>query len=148
MYIREVDSTNVPMELMLIADPSKEIISSYINDSLCFCAFEESSIIGVAVVQLVSKESAEIFNISVLPEFQKTGIGTQLLQTSLVSMKEQGVERVVLGTGTFGYQLTFYQRNDFRVDSVLKNYFLESYSEPLEENGIQHKDMLRLYVDL
>ena len=148
MKIREVDSTSVPMELLLIADPSVERVRSYINGALCFGATVESDVIGVAVVQLENSEIAELFNISVCPEYQQKGIGTKLLQACLSSLKERGVKRVVLGTGTFGYQLVFYQRNGFRVESVLKDYFLESYSEPLEEDGIQHKDMLRLYADL
>ena len=57
---------------------------------------------------------------------------------------ELGAERIVLGTGTFGHQLKFYQRNGFRVDSVEKNFFLDNYSDPIYEDGIQHKDMLRL----
>ncbi|CDI94197.1 IAA acetyltransferase [Pseudomonas aeruginosa PA38182] len=56
--------------------------------------------------------------------------------------------RIELGTGTFGYQLAFYQRVGFRVDKVVKNYFLDNYDQPIYEMGIQHKDMLRLSLIL
>ena len=148
MRIKEVDAKDVPDDLLLIADPSEQNIYSYKSSAWCFCAIVESTIAGVAVIKRICPSTAELFNISVFPEFQQQGIGSRILQASLEAVKERGVNRVVLGTGTFGHQLTFYQRNGFRVDSVLKNYFLENYSDPIEENGIQHKDMLRLYVDL
>ncbi|HFD3583228.1 TPA: GNAT family N-acetyltransferase, partial [Vibrio parahaemolyticus] len=34
------------------------------------------------------------------------------------------------------------------VDSIVKDYFLLNYPKPIYENGIQHKDMLRLYAQL
>jgi hypothetical protein len=62
-------------------------------------------------------------------------------------VKESGAKQLVVGTGTFGYQLTFYQRQGFRVESINKDFFLENYTEPVIENGIQHKDMFRLILE-
>ncbi len=50
-------------------------------------------------------------------------------------------------TGTFGYQLTFYQREGFRVDSIDKDFFLVNYEKPIYEAGIQLQDMLRLVLE-
>lgn len=66
----------------------------------------------------------------------------------LTSLAGKGVLRVELGTGSFGHQLTYYQRHGFRVHAVLKDHFLIHYPEPLMEYGIQHKDMLRLSLVL
>ncbi|AWE68994.1 putative iAA acetyltransferase [Pseudomonas aeruginosa] len=44
--------------------------------------------------------------------------------------------------------MAFYQRVGFRVDKVVKNYFLDNYDQPIYEMGIQHKDMLRLSLIL
>ena len=82
------------------------------------------------------------------PNQQAKGIGTQLLAFTLPQLKASGFHRVELGTGAFGYQLRYYQRLGFRVDSVVKNHFLEHYSEAIYEDGVQHKDMLRLYLKL
>jgi ribosomal protein S18 acetylase RimI-like enzyme len=90
----------------------------------------------------------ELFNISVQPDQQAKGIGSRLLKFTLAQLSEQGFRRVELGTGAFGYQLAFYQRLRFRVDSVIKDYFLDNYTEEIYEEGIQHKDMLRLYTHL
>ena len=86
-------------------------------------------------------------NIAVSPSNQQHGIGTRLLETVIDRMKESGAKGIEVGTGTFGYQLTFYQRQGFRVDRIDKDFFLKNYPEPIFENGIQHKDMLRLTLE-
>ena len=90
----------------------------------------------------------ELFNIAVRPNQQAKGIGAQLLAFTLAQLKAGGFHRVELGTGAFGYQLRYYQRLGFRVDGVVKNHFLEHYSEAIYEDGVEHKDMLRLHLKL
>lgn len=104
--------------------------------------------IGACVVKALDETTAEIFNVSVAAPFQQQGIGSELLRFALHELKNSNVQRVELGTGTFGYQLTYYQRLGFRVDSVLKDHFLKHYPEPIFEQGIQHQDMLCLSLDL
>ncbi len=82
------------------------------------------------------------------PTASSKASGSSLLHFVLTSLAEKGVCRVELGTGSFGHQLTYYQRHGFRVDAVVKEHFLIHYPEPLMEHGIQHKDMLRLSLML
>ena len=144
----EVKSNEVPMCLLLEADPSEASISSYLSDSWCFVASDNGQILAVCVVKPLVGSLAEIYNVSVYPEYQDKGIGSELLSFVLSQLLSKGISRVELGTGAFGYQLTYYHRLGFRVDSVLKDYFLLNYPEPIFENGIQHQDMLRLYKSL
>ncbi|KEQ17108.1 GCN5 family acetyltransferase [Endozoicomonas numazuensis] len=130
------------------ADPSEECIQKYLKDSWCYAALEDDTVIGICVVKPENNKLAELFNIAVSPDCQAKGTGSKLLKFTLDSLKNKGVQRVELGTGTFGYQLAFYQRQGFRVDSIRKNFFLDHYVEPIFEQGIQHKDMLRLVCDL
>lgn len=148
MNFKKIQSKEIPIKLLLLADPSEANIKSYLDGAQCFVAYEGDMILGVAVTKVIDALNTEIHNISIYPEYQKIGIGTKLLEYSLACLKEQGVKTVKLGTGSFGYQLTYYQRIGFRVESVIKDYFLENYSSPVFENGIQHKDMLRLYIEL
>ncbi|CAH6915825.1 Uncharacterized N-acetyltransferase YvbK [Vibrio chagasii] len=143
-----VDATQVPMSLLLEADPSEASIASYLSESWCYAAKRDNQILGVCVVKRISDDTVEIFNVSVCPEHQQQGIGSQVLKFALKQVVNQGIKRVELGTGTFGYQLTYYQRAGFRVDRVVKNHFIDHYPEPIFENGIQHQDMLRLYIEL
>ena len=146
--IKEISPDLVPQKLLLEADPSVERVNRYLKGSLCYAAVLQDKIIGVCVLKSINKNRIELFNIAVFPENRKSGIGSQLLQFVLISLKEKNIESVELGTGTFGYQLAFYQRFGFRVDSILKDYFITNYNKPIFENGIQLKDMLRLIIKL
>jgi len=148
MIFKESLPNTVPVKLLLEADPSEQSIATYLSDSWCFVAQEGERMVAVCVVKPLNEALAEIFNVSVFPEYQQKGIGTELLRHSLKALQNKGVKRVELGTGTFGYQLTYYQRLGFRVDSVVKNHFVDNYAEPIFESGIQHKDMLRLYIQI
>ncbi|NOH54062.1 GNAT family N-acetyltransferase [Vibrio coralliilyticus] len=149
MKYKQIAPEHVPVPLLLEADPSEENIQSYLSKSQCFVAEDdEGKFIGVMVMMPRSQSLVELMNASVLPTFHGRGIGSHLLVFALRELKSSGVKRVELGTGCFGYQLKFYQRLGFRVDSVWKDHFLNHYPEPIFEDGIQHKDMLRLYLEL
>ncbi|MGD8778057.1 MAG: GNAT family N-acetyltransferase [Ignavibacteria bacterium] len=136
------------MSLLLEADPSEKCINKYLSGSLCFGAFVDNVMVGVCVTKQIRPNISEIFNIAVSPDFQKKGIGTKLIKYALSQLVDKSIKVVKLGTGTFGYQLTFYQRLGFRVESVIKDFFLDNYEAPIFEQGIQLKDMLRLYLKL
>lgn len=138
----------IPMTLLLEADPNQDNIERYLDTSIGFAAIEDNQIVGACVILPHSKTQAEIMNVSVAAIHQQRGIGSNLLRFAIEAMKSQSFQKLILGTGTFGYQLTYYQRLGFRVESVDKNHFLLHYPEPIWENGIQHKDMLRLYLEL
>ncbi|AYF20141.1 TPA: GNAT family N-acetyltransferase [Vibrio parahaemolyticus] len=148
MQYIEVKSSEIPLDLLLEADPSEASITSYLPDSWCFAALDNGRVFAACIVKAQTNSLAEIFNVSVSPEQQGQGIGSKLLKLVLSQLPSKGINRVELGTGTFGYQLTYYQRLGFRVDSIIKDHFLLNYPEPIYENGIQHKDMLRLYVNI
>lgn len=148
MEFLECSYTVLPQDLLLEADPDWQSISSYLDGSWCFIAQDNSQILAACVVKATSPSVAEIFNIAVYPQWQQQGIGSQLLKFVLAQLSLKAITRVELGTGTFGYQLTYYQRLGFRVDGVIKNHFVDHYPEPIYEHGIQHQDMLRLSISL
>jgi ribosomal protein S18 acetylase RimI-like enzyme len=86
-------------------------------------------------------------SIAVAPAQQQNGIGTRLLEHVIEAIGQAGAERLEVGTGTFGYQLAFYQRHGFRVTRVDRDFFIRNYAEPIFEAGIQLKDMLRLTLE-
>lgn len=136
------------MELLLLADPSEKAINKYLNDSRCFVARTEEGIVGVCILKPAGAKSLEIMNVAVSPSNQQNGIGAKLIAHVIEKSKEAGAFRLEVGTGTFGYPLTFYQKHGFRVTSIDRDFFLNNYSRPIIENGIQHKDMLRLTLEL
>lgn len=147
MEIQEVPYTKAPIELLLEADPSVEKLKGYLPSSRCFVAILEGKPVGAYVVQRIAPAVYELMSIAVSPEYQRKGIGSKLLRNAVSIVYDMGARRLEVGTGTFGYQLTYYQREGFRVFAVERDFFLVNYEEPIFENGIQLKDMLRLAVD-
>ncbi|MFD2177959.1 GNAT family N-acetyltransferase [Veronia pacifica] len=133
----------VPLPLLLEADPCKRKIQGYLDQSQAWVVREGEVIIG-ACLTVQSNECIEIMNLSVLPEKQQRGVGRRLLEYVISHLQQQSSLPLVLGTGSFGHQLAFYQRLGFRLASIERDFFLKHYSEPLIEEGIQHRDMIRM----
>ena len=137
------------MRLLLEADPCEKKIRQYLRgDSLCHLAMVSGEDVGVCVLTHLSEDVLELHNIAVCPTKQGRGIGSALLRRAITQAGAAGVRRIELSTGTFGYQLAFYQRVGFRAEKVVRDYFIDNYDEPVFELGIQHKDMLRLALDI
>ncbi len=144
LMIQEVSVTNAPVELLLLADPSENKIRSYLSISRCFVASMGEVVVGACVVQPLSPNAYELMSIAVHPVHQQSGYGTALLKWVIDFYRSAGVRQLEVGTGTFGYQLAFYQRQGFRVSSIDQDFFIKNYPEPIFEDGIQLFDMLRL----
>ena len=144
LLIRQVPVKDAPIELLLIADPSEEKIRSYLQNSKCFVAINNGVLVGACVVQPIAVGIYELMSIAVHPDHQKCGYGTALLKWVIEFYHDLGASHLEVGTGTFGYQLAFYQRQGFRVTSIECDFFIDNYPEPIFEDGIQLFDMLRL----
>lgn len=144
LQVREIPATDVPMDLLLLADPSDDKVETYLSGSKCFAASSNGMLIGACVVQAIDSGVYELMNIAIQPGYQKAGYGTALLKWVIDFFRRSGAIQMEVGTGTFGYQLAFYQRHGFRVTSIDRDFFVRNYPAPIFENGIQHVDMLRL----
>ena len=148
LTFKAVSPDALPLPLLLVADPSEARIRGYLDGALCLVAEEAGEVVGACVLSRLDERSLELLNIAVDPADQGQGIGARLLRYAIDEARASGFARIELGTGTFGYQLAFYQRAGFRVEAVVKDHFLYCYDEPVIESGIQHKDQLRLGIDL
>ncbi len=144
LLIQEIPVTHAPMELLLLADPSEDKVRSYLSGSKCFIASSDGVVLAACVVQPRGTDTHELMSIAVHPAHQKSGYGTALLKWVIDFFRNSGARQLELGTGTFGYQLAFYQRQGFRVTSIDHDFFVNNYPEPIVEDGIQLRDMLRL----
>jgi len=148
IQLKEINAASIPLNLLLEVDPLKSNIDKYLKGSLCFASFINDEMVGVCVTNIVADGISEVFNISIYSNYQKQGVGNKLLRFTIDQLARKNIAKIVLGTGSFGYQLMFYQRLGFRVDSVEKTFFIDNYDNPIFENDIQHKDMLRLSLRL
>lgn len=135
----------LPMDLLLAADPSEELVGKYCSGGFVYEAIVEGELIGVCVLLPLSATVAEIKNIAVAETVRGKGYGKQLIHHALSEADRLKFTRVEIGTGNSSVdQLMLYQKCGFRIDSVDHDFFTRNYSEPIVENGIQCRDMIRL----
>lgn len=138
-----------PMKLLLLADPSQEVIESYINRAQCFVAEVDDTVIGVYVLLPTRPETVELVNVAVDENQQGNGIGKRLVDHAIKNARSLGFKTIEVGTGNSGLsQLALYQKCGFRIVGVDQGFFLRRYNKELYKNGIQVKDMVRLSQDL
>jgi ribosomal protein S18 acetylase RimI-like enzyme len=136
---------NIPYDLLLLADPAKDVIDTYLKTSFIFVAEKSGILVGVLVLLPVSDLIIEIKNVAVLPELQGQGVGTFLIEKSIEYAKINEFENIIIGTANSSIgQLYLYQKLGFVKSEIKKIFFLENYTDPIYENGIQAVDMIIL----
>jgi ribosomal protein S18 acetylase RimI-like enzyme len=134
-----------PWDLLLLADPSRQLIEGYLKESVVLGLDEGGEIKGVVVATPLSPTSWEIKNIAVSPNVQGRGKGKLLLQEALQTCERRGALEVWIGTGNSSVkQLGLYQKLGFRMVAIDRDFFVRNYSDPIFENGIECRDMVRL----
>lgn len=142
-------SEQPPMNLLLLADPSKKLVEEYIQRGQCFVAELENGIVGVYVLLPTRPGTIELVNIAVDESLHGQGIGKQLVNHALQSARELRYSTIEVGTGSTGVgQLALYQKCGFRMTGIDRDFFIRHYDEEIYENGIRLYDMVRLSQDL
>ncbi|MDQ1146128.1 ribosomal protein S18 acetylase RimI-like enzyme [Bacillus sp. SORGH_AS 510] len=150
MDIRKLNTDEEPpMDLLLLADPSKVIVQEYMQRGECFVAENDAEIIGVYVLLPTRPETVELVNIAVLEAQNGKGFGKQLVINAIEVAKSKGYRTIEVGTGNSSIgQLALYQKCGFRITGIDIDFFIRHYPEEIFENGIQCRDMVRLSQDL
>ncbi|MCG2613395.1 GNAT family N-acetyltransferase [Terrimonas sp. NA20] len=145
LYYEQVDnSKNIPYDLLLLADETIEAINKYVFGSEFYLVKNDHQLIGAFCLSPISRQTIELKNIAVLPEFQRKGIGSIIIGY----IKEICLTRypqIIVGTpDSAAAQIQFYEKNGFKRSGVRKDFFIQQYDEPIYEDGIQLRDMLLL----
>ncbi|MBM7601091.1 ribosomal protein S18 acetylase RimI-like enzyme [Virgibacillus halotolerans] len=148
--IRKInEDEKLPMELLLLADPSREIVEEYANRGECFIAEIDQQTIGVYVLLPTRPQTVELVNVAVIEDQHGRGIGKRLVLNAISVAKKKDYKTIEIGTGNSSVgQLALYQKCGFRIIDVDIDFFIRHYSEKIIENGIQCRDMVRLSQDL
>ena len=148
--IRQLMNTEpLPMELLLLADPSEAIVREYMKRAQCYVMEQGRKIVGVYSLLPTRPGTVELVNIAVDESQQNKGFGKALIQHAIETARSQGYRTIEIGTGNSSIsQLALYQKCGFRMTHIDRNFFLRHYEEPIVENGIQCVDMVRLSREL
>lgn len=150
MIIRKLHAEEqYPIELLLLADPSQELVEQYVSKGECYVLEVEQKIVGVYVLVVKETSAAELMNIAVAEHMQGRGLGKQLVLHAIEASRQKGCPTIEVGTGNSSIdQLALYQKCGFRIVGVDIDFFVRNYSEKIYENGIQCRDMIRLSMKL
>lgn len=145
IFYKSVDAIEPFLELLLLADPSEELVRGYANPSNTVGATLDGAPIGVYVLLDKGDQLMELKNIAVHPEWQGKGLGKILITHAMERAGDRGARRMEVGTGNSSLdQIAFYEKAGFTRDRVDKGFFLRNYAEPIFENGMHCTDMIYL----
>ncbi|EBF5744180.1 GNAT family N-acetyltransferase [Listeria monocytogenes] len=143
-------SQKVPLTLLLDADPCEKQIATYFNKSHVLQLMQADTIIGVVCLFPLNKNQLEIMNIVVSSEYRNQGIGKKLLEKAFDYATHKRFSKIIVKTGNSSIdQLAFYQKNGFRMQHIIPNYFTENYpNQTITENGIVCLDQIILLKEI
>lgn len=143
--IEHVKVKEVPIDLLLVADPSIDAINKYINKSKVIVVKIENDIRGVIVFLEKENNVYEIMNLAVDEDYRRKGLAKKLIIKAEEYIKSVGGIRVLIGTGNSSInQINLYKKMGFTITEIKKNFFIENYKEEIYENNIQCRDMIML----
>jgi ribosomal protein S18 acetylase RimI-like enzyme len=144
LKIGKIDHTDsLPMDLLLLADPSEEMIAKYLYSGEKYAAKSNGELIGVFILDSISPSEIELKTIAVYPEHQRKGVGKELLKYAIRISKMERYESMIVRTADCSdYQIAFYKKLKFEHESTVKGHFIKYYKEPIIENGKEAVDQL------
>lgn len=144
------DSDTIPWDLLLLADPEKSLVESYLKDGFLFLAEYKGKIIGEYVLLAQGSGVIELKNVAVSAAYHGRGLGKKLVLDSIKKAREKKYKTIEVGTGNSGFvQLALYQKCGFRMERIERDFFLHyDGGTPIIENGIRCIDMVILSMDL
>lgn len=92
-------------------------------DSIGFGAFLEGVLVGF-IVGRVAGDEAEIYNLGVLPDRRREGVGSNLLESFVNACKKRGGKGVWLEVRASNKAaIEFYNRHNFASSSIRKGFY-------------------------
>ena len=89
--MKEIPSADVPIDLLLLADPSEEQVRSYLSKSKRFVVSSHGVVVGVCTVQPRKAGTYELMRIAVRPDYQRRGISAESMKCTAVIQADMRV---------------------------------------------------------
>lgn len=141
--------TNEHLKLFLEADPSQDIINSYLPRAYKFELTHGKDLLGVILMLDTHPRTIEIVNTAVDKHFRNHGLGADLINFACTWASDNSYRTIEIGTGSTSFaQLYLYQKCGFRVINIDRDFFVDNYDKPIIENKLVLKDMIRLQKEL
>ena len=146
MQVKKIENKEDYIYLLLEADPSKDMIHKYLNDSDVYALKKEDELISIAVILPISRKILELKNIVTKEKYRNKGYAKTLLK-SLCGNYKQKYDRMLVGTTE--NNIPFYVKQGFdKYEKTIKNFFIDNYDEEIKDGDLICTDLIYYSKDL
>lgn len=129
------------MDMLLMADPQKDIIERYLYQSEMFVLVNGGDVCSVCVVQLLKNRKCELKNIVTRVQDRGKGYAAYLIHY-ICEYYSDVCDTMYAGTGNAKRMIEFLERSGFVNSHMAVNYYVDHYQEPIYEDGIRITDKI------
>ena len=143
---KKKDNKEQYLNLLLEADPEKEVIEKYLGDGELFALTYKEETVCVAVVIKVDENTCELKNIATAEKHRGQGYGKKMIKYLFDNYKQKYKKMLV---GTSENNIPFYVKQGFdKYEKTIKNYFVDNYAKEIWDGDLQCIDMYYYSKDL
>ena len=143
---KERDNKEQYLELLLEADPSKEMINKYLADGELFVLTYKDELVCIAVVMKIDNDIVELKNIITKEKHRGNGYAKKMIKYLVDNYKTRYKKMIV---GTAENNIPFYVKQGFdKYEKTIKNYFVDNYDKEIFDENMQCVDMYYYSKDL
>lgn len=146
MQVKKIENKEDYIDLLLEADPSRDMIHKYLNDSDVYALKKEDELISIAVILHIDRKTLELKNIVTRENYRNKGYAKTLLK-SLCGNYKQKYDRMLVGTTE--NNIPFYVKQGFdKYEKTIKNFFIDNYDEKIKDGDLICTDLIYYSKDL
>ena len=143
---KEKENKEQYMDLLLEADPEKEIVEKYLKDGELFVLTYKEKVACVAIVKKIYEDTVELKNIATKEEYRGQGYGKKMIKYLFDNYKQKYKKMIV---GTSENNIPFYVKQGFdKYYKTIKNFFIDNYNKEIIDGNLHCIDMYYYYKDL
>ena len=140
LQVKRIGNKEDYINMLLEADPSKNMIHKYLTNSDVYALKKGDEIICIAVILPISRKILELKNIVTKEEYRGKGYAKILLM-SLCGNYNQKYEKMLVGTTE--NNIPFYVKQGFdKYEKTIKNFFIDNYEEEIKDRQLVCTDMI------
>ena len=146
MQVKKIENKEDYIDLLLEADPSKDMIHKYLNDSDVYALKKGDELISIAVILHIDRKTLELKNIVTTEKYRNKGYAKTLLK-HLSGNYKQKYDRMLVGTTE--NNIPFYVKQGFdKYEKTIKNFFIDNYNEEIKDGDLICTDLIYYSKDL
>lgn len=134
------------INLLLEADPDRNVVNNYINEGDLFVGFVDDVPVCEVLIVKVDNDECELKNIATLRNCRGKGYANEIIKYVFNEYKGKYKKMIV---GTTENMIPFYVLNGFtKYHHTVKNFFVDNYEEEIWDGDLHCIDMYYYYKNL